>query len=43
MNKGWLVGGLLLFAALFIAGLITGAIAQGWYSSEEVQGGGKDC
>ncbi len=29
MNKGLLVGGLLVFAALFIAGLITGAIGAG--------------
>ena len=35
MSKGLLVGGLLVFAALFIAGLITGAIGAGLVQSEE--------
>ncbi len=41
MSKGWLVGGLLLFAALFIAGLITGAIGAGLVQSEEAKAAGE--
>ena len=41
MNKGFLVGGLLLFAALFIAGLITGAIGAGLVQSPEDKAAGK--
>ena len=42
MNKGFLVGGLLFFAALFIAGLITGAIGAGLVQSPESQGSRRD-
>ena len=41
MNKGFLVGGLLLFAALFIAGLITGAIGAGLVQSPEAKAAGE--
>lgn len=41
MNKGLLVGGLLVFAALFIAGLITGAIGAGLVQSEDDKAAGK--
>ena len=41
MNKGLLVGGLLVFAALFIAGLITGAIGAGLVQSPEDKEAGK--
>ncbi len=41
MNKGFLLAGLLVIAALFIAGLITGAIGAGLVQSEEDKAAGK--
>ena len=41
MSRGLLIGGLLVVAALFIAGLITGAIGAGLTQSEEDKAAGK--
>ena len=43
MSKGLLIGGLLVFAALFIAGLITGAIGAGLVQSDEAKAAGLDA